>query len=321
MTDWPNHAEPWHEWRDALGGTRMHHGWILAGKEGLGKREFAMAAARELLAEPGIPQPSGNHPDILLLTHLPKDEKEEKNRDEGKSYQVKRNIAVAQIRAMQHRLTTRPTLGSRRAIIIDPADDMERNASNALLKSLEEPPQGTFFLLVTHRPARLLPTIRSRCRMLRFPDLSSAQIEKLLEEKAPDSDAHTRHAALRMSGGSFGAALTYIQQDLGKIGDLLHQIAQAGDPLFELRGQLVSAIGARPDRERIQAVLDLARTIIAHQAERSDDDHRMAMIEAHAALVQLSAQAPIYNFDAGLLIMEIGTLLADAAPASERADA
>jgi hypothetical protein len=59
-------------------------------------------------------------------------------------------------------------LGSRRAIIIDPADDLETSAVNALLKSLEEPPAGTYFLLVTHRLGRLLPTIRSRCRILRF---------------------------------------------------------------------------------------------------------------------------------------------------------
>lgn len=320
MTDWPNHAQPWREWRDALSGTRLHHGWILAGKEGVGKRDFALAAARELVDETGIPQPTGDHPDIITLTHLPKDEKEEKKREEGKPYQVKRNIAVAQIRAMQHRLTTRPTLGSRRVIIIDPADDMERGASNALLKSLEEPPQGTFFLLVTHRPARLLPTIRSRCRILRFPDLSSGQIEQLLERNAPDSTPAMRHSALRLSGGSYGAALGFIQQDLHEISELLHQIAAAGDPLFQLRGQLVSAIGARPDRERMQAVLELARTIVAHQAEGAGPDQRMALIDAHAALVQLSAQAPTYNFDAGLLIMEIGTLLGNAAPASERAN-
>lgn len=320
MTDWPNHAEPWREWRDATSGARMHHGWILAGKEGLGKREFAMAAARELVVEPDIPQPAGEHPDIVLLTHLPKDEKEEKNRDEGKPYQVKRNIAVGQIRAMQHRLTTRPTMGSRRVVIIDPADDMERGASNALLKSLEEPPQGTFFLLVTHRPARLLPTIRSRCRVLRFPDLSPAQIERLLEEQAPGSDAAARQSALAMSGGSFGAALNYIEQDLAQIGGLLQQIATVGDPLLELRGQLAGAIGGRPDRERIQAVLDLARIIVARQAETADASRCPALIEAHTALVQLSAQAPSYNFDAGLLVMEIGTLLGGAAPASERAD-
>ena len=76
------------------------------------------------------------HPDILLLDHLPANDDEDKKRDEGKPYQRKRNITIDQIRRMQHRLTTRPTLGSRRAVIIDPADDMEKGAVNALLKSL-----------------------------------------------------------------------------------------------------------------------------------------------------------------------------------------
>ena len=181
--DWPNHTRPWREWRDAIAGQRMHHGWILAGKAGLGKREFALSAARELVAEAGVPQPNGDHPDIIVLTHLPKDDKEEKKKQDGKPYQIKRNIAVAQIRAMQQRLTTRPTLGSRRVIIIDPADDLETSASNALLKSLEEPPKGTFFILVAHRPSRLLPTIRSRCRILRFEALKD-DIIMPFDEKA-----------------------------------------------------------------------------------------------------------------------------------------
>ena len=154
--------------------------------KGLGKGAFARAAARELVAEPGVPQPDGeHHPDILVLDHLPANDDEEKKRDEGKPFQTKRNITVDQIRRMQQRLTMRPTLGSRRAVIIDPADDLEKSAVNALLKSLEEPPAGTFFLLVTHRPGRLLPTVRSRCRMLRFAPLPRAEIEAVLRRELP----------------------------------------------------------------------------------------------------------------------------------------
>ncbi|MEO0063520.1 MAG: hypothetical protein RLZZ08_2080, partial [Pseudomonadota bacterium] len=149
------HDAPWREWRAALAGPRMHHGWILAGRRGIGKAGFALAAARELVAEPGIAQPVGDHPDILTLEPLPATPDDEKKREEGKPYQRKRSISVDQVRAMQHRLNTRPTLGSRRAIIIDPADDLEKSAANALLKSLEEPPVGSFFILVCHRPGRL----------------------------------------------------------------------------------------------------------------------------------------------------------------------
>ena len=142
------------------------------GRAGWARARFARAAAAELVAEPGVAQPgagASRHP--VARSTLPGDDEEERKRDEGKPFKLKRNITVDQIRRMQRRLTTRPTLGARRAVIIDPADDLEKGAVNALLKSLEEPPAGTFFLLVAHRPGRLLPTIRSRCRMLRFAPL------------------------------------------------------------------------------------------------------------------------------------------------------
>ena len=179
------HASAWRSWRAALAGERMHHGWILAGRKGLGKALFARAAARELVAQAGVRQPAGEHVDILTLTNLPASPADEKKRDEGEPYQVKRNINVEQIRAMQRRLTTKPTLGARRAIIIDPADDLEKEASNALLKSLEEPPVGSFFLLVSHRPGALLPTIRSRCRTIMFAPLPPEEVDSVLRLTAP----------------------------------------------------------------------------------------------------------------------------------------
>ena len=107
------HDEAWQAWHAALGSSRLHHGWIFSGIKGLGKASFARAAARELVAEPGIPQPEGeHHPDILILDHLPANEDEERKREEGKPFQTRRNITVDQIRRMQRRLNTRPTLGT-----------------------------------------------------------------------------------------------------------------------------------------------------------------------------------------------------------------
>jgi len=315
------HDEPWREWRDAMGGPRMHHAWLLAGKSGLGKMQFALAAARELVAEPGIHQPEAHHPDIHILTHLPKDDKEERKKADGKPFELKRNISIAQIRAMQQRLNTRPTLGESRAIIIDPADDMEKGASNALLKSLEEPPRGTYFLLVAHRPARLLPTIRSRCRTLRFPIVDDAQMALLLSREVPEADRDALNAAIAAANGSPGAALNFIARDLGPLNTIMQRIARDGDPDFMLRGQLADAIGTRPDRARIQATLDLARAVIGGMAQECTTEQIPEMADAHAQLVTLTGQAPTFNFDAGLLVMEIGTLLASAAPRRDRANA
>lgn len=313
------HDEAWREWRAAMDGARMHHGWILAGPKGLGKGAFARAAARALIAEPGVPQPEGAHPDVIVLDPLPANEDEERKRDEGKSFQTKRNISVDQIRRMQARLVTRPTLGSRRAVIIDPADDLEKSSVNALLKSLEEPPVGTFFLLVTHRPGRLLATVRSRCRMLRFATLPADQIDAILRAEAPSADAATRAAAIAAAEGSPGAALAFVDQDLAPLHALMQRIVREGDAGFALRGQLADEIGARPSRERQVAALDLARATLAGELASASRTRQLKMIEAHGALARLAAQAPTYNFDPGLLIMEIGGLLASAAVPRETA--
>jgi DNA polymerase-3 subunit delta' len=297
----------------------MHHAWLLAGPRGLGKASFAFQAARELVAEPSIPQPPGDHPDILVLEPLPASAEDEKNRNEGKPYQRKRNIAVEQVRAMQQRLTTRPTLGSRRAIVIDPADDLEKSAANALLKSLEEPPAGSFFLLVAHRPGRLLPTIRSRCRALRFPRLEDAEVDAILQREAPRADEVMRRAAVAAGGGSPGVALDFVELDLGEMHRVMCEITGQGDADLALRGRLAEAMGARPDRKRQLAAVDLARSVIAARMRETSPTVLPALAEAHAALVRLGAQAPTYNFDPALLVMEIGTLLASAAAPREPA--
>lgn len=303
------HDEAWSQWRAALKGPRMHHAWLLTGKSGIGKASFAVAAARELVTEPGVQQPVHDHPDIIVLSHLPAGKEDEKKKEEGKPYQLKRNITVDQVREMQRRLTTRPTLGSRRAIIIDPADDLEKGASNALLKSLEEPPSGSFFLLVSHRPGRLLPTIRSRCRLLAFPALSDEQLDAILVGQAPQATPETRAAAVAAARGSPGAALDFVELDLARLHVLMQKIAQEGDADFSLRGMLADAMGARPDRKRQLAAVELARSVAASRLDSVERSAIPELVETHSELSRLSAQAPTYNFDPGLLVMEIGTLL------------
>lgn len=308
------HDDAWRQWREAMTSSRMHHGWILAGREGIGKGHFARAAAAELVAEPGVPQPAADqHPDIIVLDHLPANETEEAKRADGKPWQAKRNITIDQIRRMQLRLNTRPTLGSRRVVIVDPADDMEKNAVNALLKSLEEPPKGTYFILIAHRPGRLLPTIRSRCRILRFAPLPDAEVDHILQAASPPPDAATRAAALTAAEGSPGIALGFLGEQLGPLHTVMRRILAEGDPSLALRGSLAEEVGARPGRERMQAVIELARAMVSGALRDAGREGQLRLIEAHAALTRLAAQAPTYNFDPGLLVLEIGTLLASAA--------
>lgn len=307
------HDEAWAEWRRALAGERMHHGWILSGRRGVGKSAFAMAAARELVSTSGVPQPPGDHPDILYISHPPKNDAEAKKQADGKPFELARNIKIEQIRRLQQRLMTRPTLGERRVVIIDPADDMEAPTANALLKSLEEPPRGTYFLLIAHRMGRLLPTVRSRCRVLNFPRVADEDMRAILDREAPQADGAMRDAAIAAASGSPGAAIDFVELDLGKIHSLMREIARDGDPDFVLRGRLASAMGARPDRKRQLAAIELARSVVADRIEGIGLGEIPAVADRHGDLVRLAAQAPTANFDAGLLVMEIGTLLASLA--------
>ncbi|QDK32590.1 DNA polymerase III subunit delta' [Sphingomonas sp. IC081] len=312
--------EAWHEWLAAIGSERMHHAWLLAGQRGLGKRAFAREAAAELVRQPGHPRPDhASHPDIHILEALPANDDEAKKKAEGKPWQAKRSISVDQVREMIRRLATKPTLGERRAIVIDPADELEKSAVNALLKALEEPPAGTFFLLVTHQPGRLLPTVRSRCRVLRFSALSEAELDEVIRRELPESDASIRRTAIEAAQGSPGVALSFVEHDLAGIHHLMLRILHEGDRDYHLRGALADEMGARPARGRQLATLELARTVVAGELAAASRPRQLALIEAHGTLMQISAQSPTYNFDAGLLVMEIGGLLASAAMPREAA--
>lgn len=307
----------WQEWLAAVASERMHHAWLLSGAKGLGKRAFSRAAAAELVGAAATDVDS--HPDIHILDHLPSNDDEAKKKAESKPYQTKRNITVDQVRGIIRRLATKPTLGDRRAIIVDPADDMEKGAVNALLKVLEEPPAGTYFLLVTHQPGRLLPTIRSRCRILRFASLDAAQIDMVIQRNVPEADAAARAAAIAAAQGSPGVALDIVEHDLGGIHALMMRIQQHGDRDFSLRGRLADEMGARPSRDRQLAALELARAVMVQELRDAGRQRQLAIINAHNTLTRLSMQASTYNFDAGLLIMEIGGLLASAAMPREAA--
>jgi DNA polymerase-3 subunit delta' len=318
MTGLDGHDEPWREWRGALASQRMHHAWIFAGPKGLGKGLFARAAAAELVAVPGVAAtPVEHHPDILIPRHPPATKEDEKKRDAGEPYTTKRSIPIDEIRALQQRLTTRPTMGPKRAIIIDPADDLETGAVNALLKSLEEPPVGTYFLLVTHRLGRLLPTIRSRCRILRFAPLADETVDRILRAESPQADTPTRAAAIAAAQGSPGVALDFVAEELAPAHELMVRIVREGDPGLTLRGHLAEEVGARPKRERQAAVLDLARSVLAAGLRGASPVRQARIIEAHGALVKLAREVPTYNYDPGLLAMEIGALLAAAAVPTE----
>jgi len=156
----------------ALSAERMHHGWLLCGPRGIGKASFALAASHALLtgrdrigAEAGDAVQrriaEGNEPRLTRIARRMND----------KTGKLRVQIDVEQIRDLRAALTLSAGAGEWRCVVVDAAEEMNPSAANALLKLLEEPPERVIFFLVTHAPGRLLPTIRSRCRVLDFRPL------------------------------------------------------------------------------------------------------------------------------------------------------
>ena len=301
----------------ALNGGSLHHAWLIAGPEGVGKASFAMLAARRILAGAGQPDDfsippddrtqylidAGSHPDFRKLERLPKDEKKP---EQG----VARSITVAQVRALEPFLGVKATYSDRRAVLIDSADDLERNGANALLKNLEEPPPGTVFLLVSHAPGRLLPTIRSRCRLLRFEPLDDADMRAAL------ADAGAKPGEIdelvRMGQGSPAHALAMVGLDVVGLDKALGELAK-GDPSNAVRAQLASALALKAAQPRYEAFLDRAPRFIADQARHRTGEALRSALDAYDAARNLAASALGLSLDAQGTVFEMGGIVASLA--------
>ena len=196
---------------DAYRGGRMHHAWMIGGPKGIGKATLAFRFARFVFAHPDpgaaevagaadLSVPDGHpafgqvaaraHPNLLVMER-PYDERARRFRTALTVPEIRRTVPFFGL--------TRGTAGWRIAVV-DPADDMNANAANALLKVLEEPPPHSLFLLVCHAPGRALATIRSRCRRLDLAPLPAEAIAAAIREAVEVDDADLALAAALAEG-------------------------------------------------------------------------------------------------------------------------
>lgn len=254
---------PWHKgvWEGLAGRLeRLPHAILVHGPQGVGKLALAERLAQSLLCESAEPARvpcgecegcrwfhAGSHPDFRRVEPdalAPKPESGDEDgatASAGRSGKPSTEIRVEQIRALEGFLALRSHRGRRRVALVRPAEDMNQNAANALLKSLEEPPLGAFFVLVSHRPGRLLATVRSRCLALPvvLPERTVARAW-LEAQGARDADW-----ALAYASGAPLQALA-LAEHAGAIG-AIRRAAESGD-LEALRGV--------NDRESLEALAE-----------------------------------------------------------------
>lgn len=215
------HAAAQRAMLDAFRSGRLAHAWLVGGPRGIGKATLAWRFARFLLAHP---DPSA--PDVRAATDLGVPEthpvwarlrgrahgdlavlRREWN-DKGKRFYDE--IRVDDVRKALGLFQRSAGAGGFRICIIDSADDLNRSSANALLKVVEEPPPRSLFLIVAHQPARMLPTIVSRCRKLTLGPLDGDALRRAVRaarDGGPDPDARALEAVVGRSGGSVGRAL------------------------------------------------------------------------------------------------------------------
>jgi DNA polymerase-3 subunit delta' len=305
------------QFSDAWAGRKLHHAWLLAGPKGVGKASFAREASRRVLAEaagppfelPGVEAPedhpivklvdAGSHPDMRWL-----------KREENDRGNLNRNIKVEQIRELGEFMSLSAALSPWRVAVIDTVDDLESSGANALLKMLEEPPPNTLFFLISNAPGRLLPTIRSRCRMLHFEGLDDDAMTSILETHSPELSAPERKRIVEMSFGSASRALAFAELGLAKLEEAALAILRQGDPTNARRSELASELGKKASAERYAAFLELAPSLIAREARRLRGASLERALDAYAKARELAVVAPRVSLDPAATVFQIGGILA-----------
>lgn len=272
--------------RRAFAADRLHHAYLFAGPDGVGKRAlgFALAALVNCEAPVGaadsldacgacnscLKMAGSGHPDVHEVA------------PDG------RDIKIAQVREIHAATRFRPYEGKRRVFVIDQAHTMRVEAANALLKTLEEPRGDTMFVLVTPQPHRLLTTVISRCQPMRFGPLAPGEIAAVLERVAPE--LRDDEALARLAGGSIGRAQ-----------------ALAESPVFAERHTLIerfttldeAGVGAAlgwadelsRDRDNLPEVLELFRSVLRDAVLRSSgaSTERLLHVDRAGAVARLAA--------------------------------
>ena len=271
------------EFIDCYKSGKLHHGWLITGAKGIGKATLAWRLARFILTQPikGFNENSlfgdtskqyhteldekskGSIETRILAESEPRLSVTRRGFDE-KRKKFRSNIRVDEIRQLNSFFSLSVSDGGSRVAIIDCVDELNINAANALLKTLEEPPKDTIFLLINHNPGSVLETIRSRCRELRLTNLSENNLLSALKQinlTLPEKD---KEIYSLLASGSVGNSILLLKHDGA---NLYRSILSFLNGLPNIKGfeleKFVSTFEGIKNRERLEVLIELLNIAIA----------------------------------------------------------
>lgn len=224
----------------ALEAERLSHAYLFVGERGVGKEAMALEVARALFCSRRTPFPCGqcrgcrrvaklSHPDLVFVFPAPAKVKESDYQTVVQSvvadpYQraelwANPSISIDKVREIRRSAAYKSLEGRGRVIVLGDAERMTNEAANALLKLLEEPPDKSYLILISSRPNLLLPTIVSRCQVVKFAPLTPEEMAPALVQRQGVEEGRARLVA-RLAGGSYRRALELLDEDLNALREI-----------------------------------------------------------------------------------------------------
>jgi DNA polymerase-3 subunit delta' len=295
-----------------------HHAILIEGPEGIGKATLAFRFANHILRHPDpasapetIADPDPEHPVTRQLAsgashnllHLsrPVDEK---------TGRVRTAITVDEVRKAGHFFSQTSGTGNWRIVIIDPADDLNRNAANAILKILEEPPKRAMFLVLSHAPGKLLPTIRSRCLPLKLQELSPQAMDQALGQLGLAIPAEKREALLSLAKGSVARALKLVNYGGADILEAFDQmLGSSGPAQRRMMFKIADALSGKDSDVAFGFFIEHLSDHLAETARRLALSGDLSAAEHYARLTSVINEqltvASAYNLDRKQTMLDV----------------
>ncbi|WP_375464181.1 DNA polymerase III subunit delta' [uncultured Methylobacterium sp.] len=325
-TRFVGHAGAEAAFAEGIASGRLHHAWLIGGPAGIGKATLAYRVARRLLADPeGISRAPGldveaAHPvagKIAALSHPNLIALRRHRVPTAKTLPTKIPVDAAR-RALDLFGSTAGNAGHR-ICIVDSAEDLNANSANALLKMLEEPPPRALFLIVSHAPGRLLPTIRSRCRALMLRPLAEADVARVVSGfpapfSAPDAEALGRATAL--AEGSVARAVAMLDPAMQRlVAEVETLLARRAHPDWRRILTLAETLAGREAEALFAASQEAVERFVAaelHRRRAEPPGRLAALVEVCENFGRAAREAAIYNLDRRPVVLSLFADLAGA---------